>query len=401
MNTHPDMNILIVAIESGRWGPARLPRELARAGLSVAALCPAGNPLAASGSIAHHFDLPAGRSARRLAAALAEAIDAWRPRLIVPADEQVVALLHALVRRGPVTGGLGKAALALVTRSLGNPARFDAMLFKGETLALAQLVGLRAPRTGTVHSVPQAAEVAARIGYPVYAKAGFGWAGQGVTRCADARSLEATIAATLPATRGRLAPMKSLVRRCLSRDWFPVGIPFDVQQAIDGHPAMYCAVAMEGRMLAGFAGFNRTGHGTGPSTHVSIGAHAEMERAARVMIAALGATGFIGFDFMIEHATGDAYLLECNPRPIQIGHLGRRIGVDLAAALAAALAGDLPAEPQSASGEADIALFPQSWLQDPESLAGNADADVPWDDPGLMRCMVAAAPAGSAIALHA
>jgi predicted ATP-grasp superfamily ATP-dependent carboligase len=93
-------------------------------------------------------------------------------------------------------------------------------------------------------------------------------------------------------------------------------------------------------MLAGFAGIPlETASAQGPSTVVRLGAHAAMAAASERMIAALGASGFIGFDFMLENRTGAALLLECNPRPIQVCHLGGQIGADLMVPLAEALAG--------------------------------------------------------------
>ena len=176
----------------------------------------------------------------------------------------------------------------------------------------------------------------------------------------------------------------------LHRDWYPTETAVDLQQAIVGSPAMYCAVAVAGTLVAGFAGITRqSGTDNGPSSVVWLGAHEAMATASSRMIEALGATGFIGFDFMIDAATGQAYLLECNPRPIQVCHLGPRIGIDLCAALAAALRGDAPA-PAAASGAEVVALFPQEWQRDPASLAANRNhLDVPWDDPGLIRAMVA------------
>ena len=113
-----------------------------------------------------------------------------------------------------------------------------------------------------------------------------------------------------------------------------------------------------------------------------------ISEAAAKLIAAYGCSGFIGFDFMEEAATGRAFLLECNPRPIQVTHLGPRIGVDLCATLAAALRGEAP-PPQAPTSEAEIALFPQEWLRDPASLAGASRfLDVPWEDPALLRAMV-------------
>ena len=373
------MDILIVAIETGRWGPARLPRALKDAGLTVAALCPADNAVAATDFLDRHYDLPVTRSGRRLAAALADAMQDCRPRLIVPADEQVVALLHALVRRGP--GRLNAAALAAIAASLGEPAHFDAMLMKGETLALARTLGVRVPPGGSVASLAEASAMAERIGYPVYVKAPFGWAGQGVTRCEDAIAL----AGALPPRPGALAPLKTLVRRVLGRDWFPTPAYVDVQSAIDGRPAMYCAVAWQGKMLAGFGGIPReTVSATGPSSVLWIGPHPAMAAAAERMIAALGASGFIGFDFMLAHGTDDAYLLECNPRPIQVCHLGARIGADLMRPLADALAGRAVATDAATPDHAlEVALFPYAGQRsdfDPATVL-----DVPWDDAGLCR----------------
>ena len=160
----------------------------------------------------------------------------------------------------------------------------------------------------------------------------------------------------------------------------------DVQQAIDGSPAMYCAVAWQGSMLGGFAGLClETVSETGPSTAVWIGAHASMAKVAETMIRGMGATGFIGFDFMLEKATGKDYLLECNPRPIQVGHLGARIGVDLAGLLAAAIAGRSPTiGPVVAPvGDLKALLFPHAL----RSKSRHVDAllDIPWNDAGLLR----------------
>ncbi len=118
-----------------------------------------------------------------------------------------------------------------------------------------------------------------------------------------------------------------------------------------------------------------------------------MEQASRRMIRGLGAHGFIGFDFMIEYETDAAYLLECNPRPIQTGHLGARIGIDLCASLAAALQDTLPPRVSDAQ-EKTISLFPQEWFRDPGSIyLQNPDVvDVPWDDPGLLNLMVSRFP---------
>ena len=374
------MQILIVAIEAGRWGPSRLPAAFRAAGLSVAALCPDDNALAATDYLDCHFSLPPSRSSQRMAQALANAIASCRPQLIVPGDEQVVALLHALVRQGP-TRVLDSAALDLIVRSLGKPEHLDAMLLKSDTLDMARRLGVRVPAGGRCASVDAAARDAGAIGYPVYVKSSFGWAGRGVTRCDDEMALRAAM--TVPPDR--LAIVKGWVRALMKRDWYPNATAVDVQQAIAGHPAMYCALAWEGRLLGGFAGIpSATAGANGPSTALWIGSHRIMEEAAKKMIAGMGATGFIGFDFMIEATTGQAYLLECNPRPIQVCHLGERVGVDLARILADALNGvtGVTESPNLLAG-LEVALFPHA-LQisaDDTSIL----RDIPWQDSGLLR----------------
>ena len=371
------MDVLIVAIETGRWGPARLPHALKTAGLTVAALCPADNAIAATDFLDRHYALPASRSARPLAKALAAAIRDCRPALIVPADEQTVALLHSFVRKGP--GVLDAQALATIVRSLGRPAQFDAMLMKSDTLALARTLGIAVPAGGTVASADGAAALAAQIGFPVYLKSSFGWAGQGVTRCEDAAALHAAC----PAPPSRLGALKALARHWMGRDWYPNSPAVDVQGAIAGKPAMYCAVAWQGKMLAGFAGIPReTVSATGPSSVVWLGAHPAMAEATERMVAAMGATGFIGFDFMLDDATGAPLLLECNPRPIQVCHLGERIGADLMAPLAEALVGRIPPGPAIAPDrEVEVALFPHAARRD--DFGQDVLLDVPWDDRGL------------------
>jgi len=376
--------ILIVAIEEGRWGPARLPNCLEAAGFRVAALCPARNPLAATRYIDRFYPLCRSRSSLRLAKSIGDAITSWRPHLVVPADEQVVVLLQALVRQGASPGGLNAEALAVIVDSLGRPDRFDAMLLKSETIALAHQVGVPTPLSRTVASAEEAVTAADTIGYPVYLKKSFSWAGNGIALCHGA----ADIHDAMRPPRRWLATLKSMVRRILHRDWYPAATATDVQQVIAGTPAMYSCVARNGVLLAGFAGMKRqTITPTGPSTVVQLGPHAEMARAAGIMVRALGATGFLAFDFLIEETTGRALLLECNPRPNQVGHLGDRVGADLAKALAAGES-DHAIEPDR---ERLITLFPQEWLaQRRAETAAGSETDVPCDDPKLFAFMLRA-----------
>lgn len=106
------------------------------------------------------------------------------------------------------------------------------------------------------------------------------------------------------------------------------------------------------------------------------------------MVGAMGASGFVAFDFMICHETGDAYLLECNPRPNQINHLGCQIGANLCDALSAALH-NRPVAVSSTLSDKVIPLFPQQWLQNEQTALGEVSKlDIPRNDPKLFNFML-------------
>jgi hypothetical protein len=382
------MNVLIIAFDDDRWGPVRLMKPLKAAGFRVATLSPAGNPIARSRYLDRHFIVGDVRSSRHLERRLAKAMATWRPRLIIPADERVVAWLHAVVARANrgAGGPLNAAMLDTIIASLGDPRHFDAVLMKSQTLRVARRAGVRTPDSVTVGSAEQALFEAARIGFPVYVKTSFSWAGQGVTYCGNLSDV--ATAMNVDTARFRW-PGRQIIRALLNRDWYPTRTEVDVQQAIIGTPAMYCAVAVNGQLVAGFAGITRqSAFERGPSTIVWLGAHEAIEQASAAMVQALGINGFVGFDFIIESATDNIWLLECNPRPIQVCHLGERVGVDLCAALAARSYGP-PASAVRATSEEVISLFPQEWQRDPNGTDLAADQlDVPWDDPPLLAAMI-------------
>jgi carbamoylphosphate synthase large subunit len=238
--------------------------------------------------------------------------------------------------------------------------------------------------------VDAAVAEAARIGFPVYIKTSFSWAGLGATFCGS--STDVANAAEAALRPNSWSPMRSAIRALLNREWYPTNAPVDVQKAIVGVPAMYNCIALCGRSLAGFAGMrHRSGSASGPSSVVWLGAHPRIADASNEMIAALGASGFINFDYMIEEDTDEIYLLECNPRPGQVSHLGPRVDVDLCAALARELRGEAPNESAPENGGEVIHLFPQEWIREPRAVVGlGKNLDVPLDDPKLLNFMIAA-----------
>jgi hypothetical protein len=85
--------------------------------------------------------------------------------------------------------------------------------------------------------------------------------------------------------------------------------------------------------------------------------------------------------------------VEINRRVTPALHKGAAFGVDLAAALHAALDGQpaTAARTDLDEGEEYVTVnFPQEWLRDPKSdWMRNYPVDAPWDDPDLFLAMLA------------
>lgn len=374
------MDILIFAIEDGRFGPARFPEMLHKAGLSVAALCPSDNILAQSGFLGARHALPPSRNIRVVAKTLAAAITVAPPKLIIPGDEQAVILLQAFAG-GRCSSLIGPEAKAIIAASLGDPRMFAASLFKSDTIALARSLGIPVPKSETVASAHEADRAGERMGYPVFLKQSFSWAGLGVAKCDDAKALRAACKAARP--RGMM--LRHLVRKALGRDWYPAVTAMDVQSGIEGSTAMFSVLAWQGRLIGGVSGVRLAKIGPyGPSTSVRLAHNASMADAAEKMVSALGMTGFVSFDFMVPHDGSEPVLIECNPRPVPVHHLGHHLGVGLAAAFACLLNGEtLPGGPLFADRELDVVLFPHT-LNRALHVAGSL-LDMPDEDPGLVR----------------
>jgi hypothetical protein len=96
-----------------------------------------------------------------------------------------------------------------------------------------------------------------------------------------------------------------------------------------------------------------------------------------------------GFDYMLEANTGNAYMIEINPRSTQVGHLTLGPGHDLPAALYSAITNQIQQPAPKLTDQTTIALFPQEWLRDPESpYLTSAYHDVPWQESALVRACV-------------
>ena len=116
-----------------------------------------------------------------------------------------------------------------------------------------------------------------------------------------------------------------------------------VQAFVHGRPGNVAAACVDGELLGAVqAEVVRSDGELGPSTVLRVIEHPEMRVTATAMVRELGLTGLCGFDFVLEHGTDRAHLLEVNPRATPTSHLVAADGVDLLTSLRAALGHDGP-----------------------------------------------------------
>ena len=378
--------ILMIAHECERWGPARLPEPLAASGLSVAVMCAKQNPLCHSSYITRHFEMAELKSWRAFGKILRRAMTEHKADLIIPCDEPVVVMLHHFIRHETLAlRYLTRAQLQVLAQSIGQRERLGAMVLKHETRLLAEMLKVAVPATVLATSAGDAVQKARGIGFPVFVKKSFSWAGRGSILCGD----EKDVAKAFMMLSDSTYALKYWARRVFARDWFPATSDIEVQKAIAGDSVMYSVACWRGRVVGGlFAGRQTLTGPQGPSTVVEIGDHETCNAAATKMIASMGASGFVAFDFMRCEKTGAVFLLECNPRPNQICHLGDQVGVDLCGLLAKAMA-ERPGEAATANDIRTVALFPQEWLRnEQDALSGIDHLDVPKKDSKLFNFML-------------
>jgi hypothetical protein len=378
----------MIADECERWGPARLPQPLAEAGVQIAILCSERNPLGQSSFVTHHYKMYKLNSWRQFGKTLKLVMSEWNPDLIIPCDEPVVAILHYFLKNTIVARRyLSESQISVLRRSLGSVDKLDSMVFKYQTRLLAVELNLKVPLARRVNSVAAAERAAIEFGFPVYIKKSFSWAGNGSIVCKDLMHVRSTLYSLNKFT----SIGKRLMRRLMGKDWYPVNTAIEVQTHISGDSVMYSVAALDGKVLGGFSGKRLMTLGSsGPSTIVQIAENTKCRFAVEKMISAMGASGFIAFDFILCSNTGTPFLIECNPRPNQVCHLGSLIGIDLCKLLVGGLKnGNENVAECQVKTKSTVSLFPQEWLRDEDSIDDKIPTlDIPSNDFKLFNFML-------------
>ncbi len=384
---HEGKRILIVA--TAPWvSTGRLAMALAELGCRVELMAPASHPALATDAIAtHHRYWPMFPLA-----GLRRALGASRPDLLLLADELSFLLVEELTQWALATdSGEAEATLRLMRRSFGEIDCLPLTRSRMALLTAAEAAGVSIPITTSLRGPEDLRRVAREMPGPWMLKADSTWGGFGVRKVDAADRL----VGTWRRLQQPLGFLQSVKRGWKGKEWGHLhlwlrGARREVvaQGFVAGRERTGMAVCFGGRVLSAVClQVEEVGYANGPASKLRVVEDEAMLEAMRRIAATLGITGFCGFDFMLDAATGEPLLLEMNMRPTQLAHLPLGPGRDLCATLVREILGATEAgdRPAAAAGEL-IALFPQHLLGDPSGARlGDAFHDVPWNAPELVR----------------
>ena len=372
-------SLLIVTMGTDAVAPARMPYELSSAGFNVTLLAPRDALATHTAFVDKIGYFPPDVTLYQWVQAVAGAVRAVRPALILPGDDVAVRTLMQLALRPPegLRSDVRDELADVVRRSLGPPSSWTDSIDKSRLFDVARRAGVPIADGDVAEREHDAAAIAAHLGYPVIVRPSRGSGGKGSARCDSEAELRSAI---------RLAP---------SPDGLDTGEPqrFVIQRFIDGRVVKRAALAWNGVEVAGFTrGRLETHPGPlGPASVVEFVGLPAVRDANLRLFAALDLHGLAGAQYMIEPDRGAALLIEIHRRMLPATHAGGLVGVDLAAALRACVDGVSWTGPTDLPGGTGrrIALFPQEWYRDPESgWLATLPSDAPWHDPRLFEAML-------------
>jgi hypothetical protein len=376
----------VLVFTTFRWYPtARLVMALAKAGCAVEVVCPSGHPLAktSAASKLHTYNGLAPLLSLKNAVANAE------PDLIIPGDDRATLHLHRLYDR-ECNSKTNSSICNLIERSLGIPESFPVAYARTALMDHAQQEGIRVPQTNVIGNLEDLQDWIARNGFPAVLKANGTSGGEGVRVVRTVEEAERAFRSLQAPPRFLRAAKHALLDNDLTLIWpafLRRRLVVNAQAFIEGRESTSAVACWKGEVLAAlhFEVINKR-NSSGPATVVRLIENVEMSAAAEKMVRRLHLSGVHGFDYMLEGHSGNAYLIEMNPRATQVGHLALGYRSDIPAAIYAALSGNAVQPAPKITEKDTIALFPQEWIRDPEStFLRSAYHDVPWEEPELVH----------------
>ena len=372
------------------WYPtARMAMALADAGCTVDVLCPPGHPVAKTGAVRRMHPYNGLMPLRSITRAIA-ASDA---ALVIPGDDLAATQLHQLYNAELHARGSASSVCEVIERSFGSPAGFELVHARSAFMRMAREEGVRVPETAVIGNVSELQAWTERIGLPCVLKANGTSGGGGVriaNSLAEARQFFQELASPPSITRAVKRAMVDRDLTLLHPSFFRRSHVVNAQAFIKGHEATSAIACWKGAVMAGlhFEVLEKM-HSTGHATVVRLIEHPEMTFAAEKIARRLSLSGFHGLDFVLEASSGNAYLIEINPRTTQVGHLALGAGRNLPAALHTAITGKSNETSARITERDTIALFPQEWKRDPRSpYLSSGYHDVPWQESQLVSSCI-------------
>ena len=255
--------------------------------------------------------------------------------------EDVLEVIHAESASGELVGVVvqlgGQTALGLAKglKDAGipilgtTPEAIDLAEERGLFQRILDDAGLLAPANGTATNLAEAAEIAARIGYPVLVRPSYVLGGRGMEIVYDQASLDDYF--TRIADQGIVGPTHPLLVDRFLDD----AIEIDIDALFDGHQ-LYVGGVMEHIEEAGIHSGDSSC--TLPPITMSAG-QIERVRAATEQIArGIGVRGLINVQFAL--ANDVLYVLEANPRASRtVPFVSKALGITLAKAASLVMVG--------------------------------------------------------------
>lgn len=348
-------------------GPARTAQALTKCGAEVCIIAPANSYAALTRFKAADILMPFEQANRRLPAIARTLAEEFGAHSILAGDDVAFWALSQLVRRLDKVE-LSDAARAMIARSMPNAANSTLLSVDSEFIAAEGEASLcPAPPCIANPSQADAEQFADEIGYPVVVKFDGFASGHGVRVCNDKRELFAALSV---------------------RPEHPRHAKFVVQKFIRGEVYGVTLSGLEGKALAGFSFVKH--RCTAANGATSVARHAprsDILKRSFELFDTYALNGYAGFDYIVDEV-GQPFLIEINPRLMPTGHFSEEFGVNLTAALLAAMRRKPAPKPTNAKHEY-VALFPNEWVRDPESsYLQTAYYDVPHDDPAVAAAMM-------------
>jgi len=377
----------VLLTETVRWPVvALLAVGLARVGSRVSAVCPRNHPLLKTRAVGQTFHY---RGLHPLES-LTVAIEATDPDCIIPTDDRAVGHLHELHAWARQRGSKGSKIAALIEKSLGAPESYPIVSSRSDFLRIAAEEGLRVPATEKIDGASELNIRAKQLTFPVVLKADGTFNGLGVRIAHSPGQAERFWHELTHIYQPGVA--RAIKRLVMTRDpfwirpwWKGVRPTVTLQAYVRGRPANCGVVCREGKILAGIGveviGLKRP---TAPASVVRVVDHPEMMHCAERIARRLNLSGFFGLDFMIEDATGFAYLIEINPRPTRLSCLRLGKGRDPIAAFYAQISGQPIEEAPPATLKKMIAYFPEG-EDSGHDLVESSFSDIPNGEPELVH----------------